>query len=90
MFPLGLLATLALTGAAAYQYGKTKQGKKDAEAAIANANANKNNQTDLNKAQNVYNYNYLNDSNTGNTLFDSQQKTKRTIFGNPEKPQTVI
>ena len=88
MFPLGLLATLALTGAAAYQYGKAKQTKKDAQAAIANAN--KNNQTDLNKAQTVYNYNYLNDSNTGNTLFDSQQKTKRTIFGNPDKPQTVI
>lgn len=88
MFPLGLLATLALTGAAAYQYGKAKQSKKDAQA--ANANANKNNQTDSNKAQTVYNYNYLNDSNTGNTLFDSQQKTKRTVFGNPDKPQTVI
>ena len=36
-------------------------------------------------AQNVYNYNYLNESNTGNTLFGSKQKTRRTLFGNNVK-----
>ena len=45
------------------------------DAQKANAESN------LNKAQTVYNYN-LDESSTGNTLFDSQKKTKRTIFGN--------
>lgn len=33
-------------------------------------------------AKNIYNYNYLNDSLTGNTLFSSKEKTNRTLFGN--------
>ena len=91
MFPLGLLALSALAG---YQYSKSKQNKKDAERMLAEAQMQKNqtttSSTDKTTAQNIYNYNYLNDSNTGNTLFDSQQKTKRTIFGNVEKARTTI
>lgn len=39
-------------------------------------------QTTKSTAKNVYNYNYLNDSLTGNTLFSSKEKTNRTLFGN--------
>ena len=39
-------------------------------------------QTTKSAAKNVYNYNYLNDSLTGNTLFSSKEKTNRTLFGN--------
>lgn len=75
LLPLALIAGLGAT--AAYQYGKDKGKKK---ASVANsANISKQNENSV--AQNVYNYNYLNDSNTGNTLFDSQKKTKRTLFG---------
>ena len=91
MFPLGLLALSALAG---YQYSKSKQNKEDAERMLAEAQMQKNqtstSSTDKTTAQNIYNYNYLDDSNTGNTLFDSQQKTKRTIFGNVEKARTTI
>lgn len=67
-----------------YDYSKYKEEKRDKRAQmLADAQkANAQNQEGLNKAQTVYNYNYLDDSNTGNTLFDSQKKTKRTIFGN--------
>ena len=40
-----------------------------------------NSEKKLDKAQTIYNYG-LDDSITGNTLFNSQQKPKRTIFGN--------
>lgn len=73
---LATLAGLALAGIAGYQYKKNKDKDK-------NTTTTSTTETDetKNKAQNVYNYNYLNESNTGNTLFNSQQKTKRAIFG---------
>ena len=78
---LPLLAVLAGLGAmGAYKYGKDKQKKKDQNAIITAQNANqKQNQKSV--AQTIYNYNNLTDSTTGNTLFDFQQKTKRTLFG---------
>lgn len=63
-----------------YDLGKSVGEKKNSKATAATAI--KNEDTGLSKAQTVYNYNYLDDSNTGNTLFDSQKKTKRTLFGN--------
>ena len=65
-----------------YDYGKYKEEKKDRRAQMMIDAQKANAESNLNKAQTVYNYNYLDDSNTGNTLFDSQKKTKRTIFGN--------
>lgn len=78
MIPLLALAGLAAAGAAGYQYRKYKDEKKKNQTAAADI---KQDTEDKTVAQNVYNYNYLNDSTTGNTLFDSQKKTKRTIFG---------
>lgn len=82
MFSMGMLAALsALAGFAGYQYSKGKHKNNNASApATTNTGSGANN--GMTKAQTVYNYNYLNDSNTGNTLFNSQQKTKRTLFGN--------
>lgn len=73
-----LASLLALAGMAGYQYSKAKHKNKN----IAAPTTTKTDAEGLSKAQTVYNYNYLDDSNTGNTLFDSQKKTKRTIFGN--------
>lgn len=78
MFPLGLLASLALAGFAGYQYSKAKYQNKN-NTVITNTN------TDATKSasekQNIYNY-YTNDSENGNTLFNGQTQKKRTLFGN--------
>lgn len=79
MIPLALLA-LATAGVAGYQYSKAKHKNKRQNTIMQTDTQN--NESKMNKAQTIYNYNYLNDSNTGNTLFDSQQKTKRSLFGN--------
>lgn len=75
MFPLLALATLA--GFAGYQYSKAKYQNKQT---VVNTPAKTDTNSDTTKAQNVYNY-YTNESENGNTLFNSQQKTKRTLFG---------
>ncbi len=76
---LATLAGLALAGMAGYQYKKNKD--KDKKSSSTTTTTKTDTEETTNKAQNVYNYNYLNDSNTGNTLFSSQKKTKRAIFG---------
>ena len=73
-----LASLLALAGLAGYQYSKAKHKNKNNNTTNTTTTNTKN--EDANKAQNVYNY-YTNDSTTGNTLFNSQQKTKRAIFG---------
>ena len=62
-----------------YDLAKKDRKKSSTNTSTTTSTADAENTT--NKAQNVYNYNYLNDSNTGNTLFSSKQKTKRAIFG---------
>lgn len=76
---LATLAGLALAGIAGYQYKKNKD--KDKKNSSTSTTSTTDTETTTNKAQNIYNYNYLNDSNTGNTLFSSKQKTRRAIFG---------
>lgn len=78
MFPLLALTALA-TAFGAYNYGKNKQMKKQLNAQNT-ANATKT-ETDTAKNVNTYNY-YTNESENGNTLFGSEKKTKRTLFGN--------
>lgn len=73
-----LASLLALAGMAGYQYSKAKHKNKNNN--TTNTTTTNTEKEDANKAQNVYNY-YTNDSTTGNTLFNSQQKTKRAIFG---------
>lgn len=75
---LAALAALAAAGIAGYQYKKNKDKNKNSSSSTTTET---NTEETTNKAQNVYNCNYLNDSNTGNTLFSSQKKTKRAIFG---------
>lgn len=75
MLPLLALAGLAAAG---YQYGKYK-GEKAKNRAMAEVKADDSEEKTV--AQNVYNYNYLNDSATGNTLLNPEKKTKRTLFG---------
>ncbi len=80
MFPLLALAALAGTAFGAYQYGKNKQSSKNQS---VNSSLNTTNTSDSNstaKNVNTYNY-YTNESENGNTLFNSQKKTKRTLFG---------
>ncbi len=74
---LATLAGLALAGIAGYQYRKNKDKDKNN---TTNTTSTTEDKDAVNKAQNVYNY-YTNDSTNGNTLFNSQQKTKRAIFG---------
>lgn len=77
MIPFLPLVLTALAGFAGYQYGKAKSQnnttvvKKEAESESEKTNAQK---------ANIYNY-YTNDSENGNTLFGSDKKTKRTLFG---------
>ena len=71
MGPMGIL----------YDVMKYKEEKKDQRAQMMADAQKANSQAKLDKAQTIYNYE-LDDSTTGNTLFDSQKKTKRTIFGN--------
>lgn len=73
-----LASLLALAGLAGYQYSKHKH--KDKNNNTTNTTSTTEDKDAVNKAQNVYNY-YTNDSTNGNTLFNSQQKTKRAIFG---------
>ena len=73
-----LASLLALAGMAGYQYSKAKHKNKNNN--TTNTTTTNTENEDANKAQNVYNY-YTNDSTNGNTLFNSQQKTKRAIFG---------
>lgn len=73
-----LASLLALAGLAGYQYSKNKH--KDKNNNTTNTASKTEDKDAVNKAQNVYNY-YTNDSTNGNTLFNSQQKTKRAIFG---------
>lgn len=75
MFPLLALAALGAVGG--YYYGKDK-GKKT----VVQNNTKSETETTKSTAKNIYNYNYLNDSITGNTLFSSKEKTNRTLFGN--------
>lgn len=63
-----------------YDIGKHNGSKKNKAAATTTA-ATKTEDTEDSKVKNVYNYNYLDDTNTGNTLFNSKQKTRRTVFG---------
>lgn len=62
-----------------YDIGKHSGSKKNNAAAPAATTEKE--ETEESKVKNVYNYNYLDDSNTGNTLFNSKQKTRRTVFG---------
>ena len=78
MLPLLALAGLAAAGAAGYQYRKYKD-EKAKNRALADVKAGDSEEKTV--AQNVYNYNYLNDSATGNTLLNPEKKTKRTLFG---------
>lgn len=79
MFPLLALAALAATGFGAYQYGKNKELKKNNSSSTSSSNSIKEDSGTA-KNMNTYNY-YTNESENGNTLFGSQKKTKRTLFG---------
>lgn len=81
MFPLGLLGLAALAGFAGYQYSKAKNNNNNQQLAQTNSNTDTD-KTVADKA-NIYNY-YTNESENGNTLFGSQKKTKRTLFGNTQ------
>lgn len=63
-----------------YDIGKHSGSKKNKAAAATDTAATEKDETETSKVKNVYNYNYLDDSTTGNTLFSSKQK-KRTLFG---------
>lgn len=79
MFPLIALAALA-SAFGAYQYGKRKgESKVVYKENQDTKQTSENNSTAKNV--NTYNY-YTNESENGNTLFGSQKKTKRTLFGN--------
>ena len=78
MFPLGVLATLALAGFAGYQWGRANN--KSSNNSTTTTSTTSSSDSDSDKAKNVYNY-YTNESENGNTLFGSQKKTKRTLFG---------
>jgi hypothetical protein len=79
MFPLGLLATLGSV-IGAYKYGK-KKGTKTANSSSSSTSTSTSSDDSTAKNINTYNY-YTNESESGNTLFGSQKKTKRTLFGN--------
>lgn len=79
MFPM--LALAALSAFAGYQYSKNKSLKKQNEQLSQQSSA-KTSTDDSSTAKNVNTYNYYtNESESGNTLFGSQKKTKRTLFG---------
>jgi hypothetical protein len=79
MFPLGLLATLA-TAFGAYQYGKNKATQKANASTSQKSSSTSTDDSSTSKNVNTYNY-YTNSSESGNTLFGSEKKTKRTLFG---------
>ena len=78
MFTALLAGLAALAGG--YYLGK-KNNDSNNSSTTTNTTTTDTASEDKSKAQNVYNYNYLNDSNTGNTLFSSKKKTNRAIFG---------
>jgi len=71
MFPLLLLSAIG-----GYTYAKNKYD--DNPTVIKTSNDNQ--ETSKARVYNTYNY-YTNESENGNTLFGSQKKTKRTLFG---------
>lgn len=80
MFPM--LALAALSAFAGYQYSKNKSLKKQNEQLSQQSSATKTATDDSSTAKNVNTYNYYtNESESGNTLFGSQKKTKRNLFG---------
>ena len=80
MFPL--LALAALTAFGAYQFGKNKGMKNSVVTNTTKTDSNTNTESESSTAKNVNTYNYYtNESENGNTLFGSQKKTKRTLFG---------
>lgn len=83
MFSLGMLMALAtLGGLAGYGIAKSKSDKNNSNNAQQQAVQNMAKQSEDSVAKNVNTYNYYtNDSESGNTLFGSQKKTKRTLFG---------
>ncbi len=84
MFSLGMLAALsALTAFAGYQYSKAKHQNNNSVANTTTTSTTSSSGSDSSTAKNVNTYNYYtNESENGNTLFGSQKKTKRTLFGN--------
>lgn len=75
MFPLLALTALA-SGMAGYKYSKEKH-KQPVDTDSQNNNSNESDSV----AKNVNTYNYYTDeSENGDTLFNSQKKTKRTLF----------
>lgn len=81
MFPFAALAALsALAGFAGYQYSKAKHNNSKLKYKYDKHNENYKNTDSVAKNVNTYNY-YTNESENGNTLFNSQKKTKRTLFG---------
>lgn len=80
MFPLLALTALA-SAFAGYQYKKNKDKKSNSSASNSTTtNSTNTDETSTAKNINTYNY-YTNESENGNTLFGSQKKTKRTLFG---------
>jgi len=77
MFPLLALTALA-AGFAGYQYSKSKNQNQNQY--IASKDTSSDDKNSAAKNVNTYNY-YTNESENGNTLFGSQKKTKRTLFG---------
>ncbi len=84
MFSLGMLMALAtLGGLAGYGIAKSNSNKGNSNNNAqqqAVQNMAKQSEDSVAKNVNTYNY-YTNDSESGNTLFGSQKKTKRTLFG---------
>lgn len=71
MFPLLLLSAIG-----GYNYARDKYD--DTPTIIKSSE--KEQETSKARVYNTYNY-YTNESENGNTLFGSQKKTKRTLFG---------
>ena len=76
MFPL--LALAALAGFAGYQYSKARNSGSNTTTTVKADTPATEEKKDT--AKNIYNY-YTSESENGNTLFGSQKKTKRTLFG---------
>lgn len=64
-----------------YDWGKSRGEKKARSNNTTTSTTTKEDDSEDSKVKNVYNYNYLDDSTTGNTLFSSKEKKRRTLFG---------
>ena len=64
-----------------YDIGKSAGSKSSSSSSSSDDTDTSTDDEDSSTATNNYYYNYLNDSNTGNTLFNSKEKTRRTLFG---------